>query len=74
MTNPLSQERGNSLQTGATGMGSLWATAGIVEDTTGWSAARAYYSGVGQAIFLAKVGSTGQADIVLFPPGAIGYI
>lgn len=60
--------------TGATGMGSLWATAGIVEDTTGWSAARAYYSGVGQAIFLAKVGSTGQADIVLFPPGAIGYI
>jgi hypothetical protein len=62
-------------QTGRTGVGAIWATAGIVEDTTAWSAARAYYSGVAKVIRMVKVGDdgVGQADIQLFPQGAIGY-
>ena len=76
MTNPLSRERGNSLQTGATGIGSVWATCAVVVDTTGWSAARAFYSGVAQVLNMVKVGADGvaQADIALFPPGTHGYI
>ena len=74
MPSPLSKERSNNLQTGATGMGPLWSTAAVVEDTTGWSAARAYFSGVAKVIQKVDVGSTGQADIQLFPCGAHGYI
>lgn len=62
-------------QTGATGVGAIWATADVVADTTGWSAARAYFSGVGQVVKLVKVGDVGvaQADILLNPQGPIGY-
>jgi hypothetical protein len=63
--------------TGKTGVGPIWETAAVVSDTTGWSAARAFYSGVGKVIKMIKVGSAHgipQADIMLFPQGAIGYI
>lgn len=62
--------------TGATGVGSIWETAAVVSDTTAWSAARAYFSGVGKVIKAVKVGieGAGQMDIELFPQGAHGYI
>jgi hypothetical protein len=62
--------------TGQTGMGSIWETAAVVSDTTAWSAARAFFSGVGKVIKLVKVGAEGvaQAEIELFPQGAHGYI
>ena len=67
MTSPLSKDRGNSLQTGATGIGPIWRTAAIVIDTTAWSAARAYYSGVAKVMEMLSVGieGAGQADIWL---------
>ncbi len=71
---PVNTASGIVAQTGATGMGSLWGTAAIVEDTTGWSAARAYFSGVAKVVAKIDIGSTGQADIQLFPCGAHGYI
>lgn len=63
-------------QTGATGVGPIWATAAPVTDTTGWSAARALFSGVGKVIAAVSVGveGAGQMDIQLFPQGAHGYL
>jgi hypothetical protein len=63
-------------QTGRTGVGPIWETAAVVLDTTSWSAARAFYSGVAKVVKMVKVGAegVGQADIMLFPQGAVGYI
>ncbi len=63
-------------ETGKTGVGVIWATAAIVVDTTAWSAARAFYSGVAKVVKVHSVGieGAGQMDIELFPQGANGYI
>jgi hypothetical protein len=63
-------------QTGLTGIGPIWATAAVVADTTAWSAARAFFSGVGKVVKVHSVGieGAGQMDIELFPQGAHGYI
>lgn len=63
-------------QTGKTGVGPIWGTAAVVVDTTTWSAARAYFSGVAKVVKMVSVGDegVGQADIQLFPQGAHGYI
>ncbi len=62
-------------QTGATGIGPIWSTAAVVVDTTAWSAARAYFSGVARVMEMLSVGveGAGQCDIVLVPQGG-GYI